>query len=80
MVKNDIYLQGASKQNALFWKKKAPKKAPMCLMSRIDPETRSLAMMVLGNMEKDKLGSEHQIKNINQTNKVTLKITFDLIT
>ena len=52
----------------------------MCLMSRIDPETRSLAMMVLGNMEKDKLGSEHQIKNINQTNKVTLKITFDVIT
>ena len=36
MGKNEIYLGGASKQNALF-RKLALKNAPMPLMSRIDP-------------------------------------------
>ena len=37
MVKNDICLGGASKQNA-FFEKSAPKNAHMPLMSRIGPE------------------------------------------
>ena len=37
MVKNDICLGGASKQNAPFLKKFAQKSAPMSLMSRISP-------------------------------------------
>ena len=37
MVKNHICLGGASKQNAIFWKKSAPKNAPMHPMSRIGP-------------------------------------------
>ena len=37
MVKNGIYLRGASKQNALFSKKYAPKNAPMPSLSRIGP-------------------------------------------
>ena len=37
MVKNGIWLGGASKQNAPFLKKIAPKNAPMPLMSRIGP-------------------------------------------
>ena len=36
-VINDIWLGGASKQNAPFLKTFAPKNAPMSLMSRIDP-------------------------------------------
>ena len=43
-------------------------------------------MMVLGNMENvdngiyGKLRSQHRIKNIKQTKKVTPQITFNLIT
>ena len=37
MVKNNIWLGGASKQNAPFLKTFAPKNAPMPLMSRIGP-------------------------------------------
>ena len=37
MVKNDIWLGIASKQNACFMKIFAPKNAPMPLMSRIGP-------------------------------------------
>ena len=37
MVKNDICLGGASKQNALFSKKGAQKNAPMPSLSRIGP-------------------------------------------
>ena len=37
MVKNDICLGGARKQNAPFLKKFAPKNASMPLMSRIGP-------------------------------------------
>ena len=35
--KNNICLRGAGKQNALFFKKCAPKNVPMPLMFRIDP-------------------------------------------
>ena len=38
MIKNDIYLGGGSKQNALFSKKYALKNAPMPPMSRIGPD------------------------------------------
>ena len=37
MIKNDIRLGGARKQNAPFLKTFAPKNAPMPLMSRMDP-------------------------------------------
>ena len=37
MVKNDIWLRGASKQNAPFLKTFAPKNTPMSLMSKIGP-------------------------------------------
>ena len=38
MVKNDMWLGGASKQNVPFLKTSAPKNAPMPLMSRIGPD------------------------------------------
>ena len=41
MVKNDICLGGASKQNDPFLKNISPKNAPMPLMSRIGPMIRA---------------------------------------
>ena len=40
MVKNNICLGGANKQNAPFSEKCVPKNAPMPSLSRIDPDNR----------------------------------------
>ena len=64
MVKNDIWLGGASKQNNPFLKTFAPKNAPMPLMSRTGPvkffQSLDIMLYLLGIELEKKFG---RIKN-----------------